>query len=198
MKPRKDEMLPTVDRLKRLISYCPVSGEMTWKIRPETEFKSNRYPASRIANLWNKQWVGKRCGCDNGSGYIVTRIDGISIKAHRIAFAIHHSRWPVDMIDHINGIKSDNRISNLREVTRSQNLQNQRVRKGTSNFKGVTWDKGMKSWLVQIRLDKVNRRVGFFANEVDAARAYDEAAANLFGEFARLNFPTSGSVSALE
>lgn len=200
MKARDERYLPTIERLKQLIDYDPANGVMTWRPRSEADFSSKNphYTGARLAHRWNSQFAGKSCGCDNGAGYLVTRIGGMSIKAHRIAFAIYHGRWPGEMVDHINGIKSDNRIENLREVTRSQNLQNQRVRKGTSAYKGVTWDKGMSAWLVQIRLNKVNNRVGFYDDEVVAARAYDAAAIQLFGEYARLNFPSDGKVSAIQ
>lgn len=191
MKPRPTSRLPTVERLNQLIDYDPVSGSLKWKPRAESEF-DGKYPSSRLANLWNKQFAGQECGCDNGAGYVVARINRVSIKAHRIAFAIFHGRWPDGMIDHVNGDKSDNRIANLREASRSQNLQNQRKRKGSSKFKGVTWHSAANKWHSQIRLNKENHRLGYFDNEREAAEAYDSAAIAMFGEFARVNFPKEG------
>ena len=192
MKPRSENRLPTVERLRKLIEYDHQTGILKWKMRSDSEF-TGKYPAERLANFWNKKFAGKECGCDNGSGYIVTRIDGMSIKAHRIAFAIFHGRWPVEMVDHINGNKADNLIENLREATRSQNLQNQRRRSGSSRFKGVTWHSAAKKWHAQIRLDKHNYRLGYFEDERKAAEAYDTAAVEKFGSFAKLNFPEKGT-----
>lgn len=197
MKPRSENDLPEIITLRRLIDYDHTTGILRWKPRADEEFEATKYPASRIANMWNKNFAGKTCGCDNGSGYLVLRIYQMSLKAHRVAFAIHHGRWPSDMIDHISGNKSDNRIENLREATRSQNLQNQRVRIGASSYKGVSFDKSSGSWFAQIRLNKKNKRIGFFDNEESAAEAYDAAAHELFGDFARVNFPPSNRVSAI-
>ena len=191
LKPRCESRLPSIERLRELIEYNPQTGSLKWKYRADSEF-SGKYPAERLANFWNKKFAGQECGCDNGSGYIVTRINGMSIKAHRIAFAIFHGRWPGEMVDHINGDKADNRIENLREATRSQNLQNQRRRRGSSRFKGVTWHSAANKWHAQIRLNKQNHRLGYFEDERKAAEAYDMAAREKFGGFARLNFPAKG------
>lgn len=97
-------------------------------------------------------------------------------------------------IDHRNGDKLDNRRENLRHVTRSQNLQNQRPdRKGTSSqYKGVCWDKARKKWIVEIRIGGKANNLGRYESEYNAAMAYNEAAARLFGEYARLNIVEEG------
>lgn len=88
-------------------------------------------------------------------------------------------------IDHINGNGLDNRKCNLRLCNRSENMMNQRIKKGTSQYKGVRWD---KKWRAQITYNKKQKHLGFFNNEIDAAKAYDKKAKELFGEFAKLNF----------
>jgi len=92
-------------------------------------------------------------------------------------------------IDHINGNPLDNRDNNLRLCTSAQNHMNQRPRGGSSQFKGVTWHKRNKKWQAEIQHNGKSYWLSAFADETDAARAYDKAAREHFGEFARLNFP---------
>lgn len=92
-------------------------------------------------------------------------------------------------VDHIDGDPLNNRTSNLRLVSRQQNMFNQRKRKGTvSRFKGVSWCKRSERWLAQIMVNKRNKFLGYFSVEEEAAAAYDSAAREFFGEFARPNF----------
>lgn len=93
-------------------------------------------------------------------------------------------------VDHINGNTLDNRRSNLRLCTNRQNTQNARKRARTgskSKYKGVSEHYG--KWRARIRVDGAVIHLGSFLNQVDAAKAYDKAAAKYFGEFARLNLP---------
>lgn len=91
--------------------------------------------------------------------------------------------------DHINGNGLDNRRANLRPATGSQNAMNRGMRSdNTSGFKGVTWDRKNQWWRVRIWVDGRNLVVGRFADPVEAAHAYDEAARIHFGEYARTNF----------
>jgi hypothetical protein len=97
-------------------------------------------------------------------------------------------------VDHINGDGLDNRRSNLRLVTRSQNTQNRKpYPNSTSRFKGVSFNKRLGKYeaQIQVRQGRVKRKfhLGLFYSEEEAARIYDAAAAHHFGEFAKLNFP---------
>lgn len=89
--------------------------------------------------------------------------------------------------DHANGIGLDNRRENLRDSNTSQNAANSRPRKGASKFKGVSWHKANQKWVAAIRCEK-QTYIGSFDSEVEAAKAYDAKAKELFGEFARTNF----------
>jgi hypothetical protein len=93
--------------------------------------------------------------------------------------------------DHINGNGLDNQRSNLRPVTRKQNQHHRRGDKGTSSrFKGVHWEKRTGKWRAGISGAGVgNLKLGRFASEEEAARAYDDAARQHYGEYAYLNFP---------
>lgn len=99
---------------------------------------------------------------------------------------------PADMdVDHIDGNGLNNTRANIRLATTSQNNGNRAktVRKTYSRFKGVTWYKRENRWVAQIVTNNKRRYLGIFTNEEDAARAYDKAALEQWGEFAKLNFP---------
>lgn len=104
---------------------------------------------------------------------------------------------PHMMVDHINGDAFDNRRENLRVCTNAQNQWNRRLgRSNTTGFKGVSVEHG--GYRAQIRFHQKRLHLGTFGKLEDAARAYDEAAARLFGEFARLNFPATPHHGALQ
>lgn len=93
-------------------------------------------------------------------------------------------------IDHRDGNQLNNQKSNLRFCTQRQNCRNQKPRKGcSSRYKGVSWEAGCGKWRAIIKNQNKPQDVGYFKNEIDAARAYDQKAKELFGEFAWLNFP---------
>jgi hypothetical protein len=99
------------------------------------------------------------------------------------------------LCDHVNGNGLDNRATNLRPATVSQNLCNRPKTKAKtrSKYKGLEWEKIQRKWKVRIQCNGRKIYLGSFSNEIDAARAYDEKAKALFGQFASLNFPDAGS-----
>jgi hypothetical protein len=107
---------------------------------------------------------------------------------------------PKDLVDHHNGNGLDNRRLNLRIATGSQNLANRwRQRNNrTSQYKGVFWDSHRERWSASIHVKQKTRALGRFTDEANAARAYDRAALDAWGQFARLNFPIdNGTVCGL-
>jgi hypothetical protein len=97
------------------------------------------------------------------------------------------------VVDHINGNTLDNRRENLRLATKRQNTCNMRINKEgcTSKYRGVNWHISVKKWVARITVNRRRIHLGVFDSEVEAAKAYDEAARKYYGEFARLNFPDS-------
>lgn len=92
-------------------------------------------------------------------------------------------------VDHIDGNGLNNSRSNLRLCTLQQNAFNRQAQIGSSHFKGVSFEHRQNRWRACITINQKITRIGYFREEIDAARAYDQAARVHFGEFARLNFP---------
>jgi len=94
-------------------------------------------------------------------------------------------------VDHINQDKLDNRVSNLRIVTRQQNVMNKgKNSNNTSGYKGVSFQKSANKWEASIGLDGHKIYLGLFADAIDAAKVYDQSALKFHGKFAKLNFPS--------
>lgn len=112
---------------------------------------------------------------------------GRPIRPGRLAWALHNGDWPPEdmFVDHINGIKADNRIANLRLATPTQNQYN---KAGTGTYaKGVTWrNRKDKPWQAKIRVDGVRIHLGSFVTQDEAAEAYREACIRYHGEFANV------------
>jgi hypothetical protein len=102
---------------------------------------------------------------------------------------MHYGKWPSEHLDHINNVHTDNRICNLRECNRYQNMRNMtRRKKPKSGYRGVEWG-SKNTWKAYIRDGVRQRCIGSFKTPVEAAHAYDAAARKLHGEFATTNFP---------
>lgn len=144
--------------LRRLLSYDPQSGEF---------HRTTRNQAVKI---------GMKAGCRNVLGYWQIRVSGPIYLAHRLAWLYVHGEWPIDQIDHIDGDRCNNRIANLRQCSNLENGQNKKSYKGsTSAYVGVCWDKTAMKWRASIRSNGVQRYLGIFDKEEDAALAYSEA-----------------------
>jgi hypothetical protein len=132
---------------------------------------------------WLTRYNWRATGGD--SSYACCEIGGKKVYMHRLIM-----NPPAGMVvDHANGNRWDNRRGNLRVCTQAENLRNRRKWFGSSRFKGVFWDPVRRKWRVLIRCNGETIHMGRYANEVQAAMAYDRAARRLFGPYARLNFP---------
>lgn len=135
---------------------------------------------AELATLnWCASNTGKRW-------YALRQENGVRIYLHRAIMGLDGPR-----VDHIDGNGLNNRRSNLRHATNSQNLANAGKRRhNTSGFKGVMWYAPSNKWRAEIRFNNRSTHLGYFGSAEAAARAYDMAALELHGEFAHLNFPT--------
>lgn len=95
--------------LKEYLHYNPNTGIFTW---------------IKLSSKYSRIKIGQKAGCNNGAGYICIEINNKNYKAHRLAWYLYYGTWPKGQIDHINGVKEDNRINNLRDVTSSTNSKN--------------------------------------------------------------------------
>ena len=103
--------------------------------------------------------------------YIAVRLKGQIYLAHRVVWCLHYGYWPTELIDHINGIRHDNRIENLREVTVAKNRLNVRQARNDSGVVGVTWAKKERNWRASININGKGVNLGHFSNLNDAIAA---------------------------
>jgi hypothetical protein len=157
------------DRLMSVLSYDPETGLFVWRVSVNSRARA-----------------GSVAGCIATRGYRIIYFDKAKYPAHRLAWFYIHGVWPPEYIDHINGDTSDNRIANLRPATNAQNQANSRKhRDNRSGLKGVTWDNWAGKWKTQIKSGGRSKFLGLFDAKEDAHRAYERAARELNGEYAR-------------
>jgi len=158
-------MLDQLEGLMRdLFSYDPETGELRWKVG-------------------GRGWrAGDVAGSITWNGYISVTVGGRQHMAHRVIWFIVHGYWPRE-IDHVNQIKSDNRIANLRECTRSQNRMNRTLATRTSQTgrRGVFLHRG--KYAAQIRVNGKFIHLGTFDDPEFAQLVRDSMAERMFGEF---------------
>jgi len=115
--------------------------------------------------------MGKAAGSPSNYGYIQIAILGGKHQAHRLAWLVSTGDWPVEFIDHINGVRSDNSIRNLRAATSSQNNQNTLG----SKYTGTSWHKVDHKWRASIQIDGKSKHLGNYSCRDEAAEAYRKA-----------------------
>ena len=152
----------TAERLREILHYDPETGIFTWRVR-----------TSRCVK------IGSECSHRGSIGYVVIQILSTPYSAHRLAWLHVTGSWPIGVIDHINGVRDDNRFCNLRDVSNTENLQNRRrPNKNTSSgFLGV--HRVADAWVAQIGVNGRNTHIGIFKTPELAHAAYIEAKKNL-------------------
>jgi hypothetical protein len=136
---------------------------------PETGRFTRRVPGAR---RWK---VGDLVGCRNSAGYLATEINGKNFFLHRLAWLYVHGEWPKFDIDHINGIKDDNRIANLRDVSKSVNLQNQRRPHAGSSSGYLGVSRSGAKFVASIRCVGKLKSLGTYETAAEASEVYQLA-----------------------
>lgn len=148
----------TAETLREHLSYDPGTGVFTRR-------KSNT----------NAVKAGTVAGSLARNGYVTIMVNGHMYKAHRLAWLYVYGVWPAHHIDHINGVKHDNRIANLRDVPMSINAQNLRAAKRANPYLGVSYHKAHNNWRATIKINGRYKHLGSFDTPEDARDAYLEA-----------------------
>lgn len=151
----------TQEELHQLLDYDPETGLFRRKV------DSRRAKAGQLAGY-------------NSRGYLIIYVQGRNYRAHRLAWLYVHGVWPTQQVDHINGVKTDNRICNLREATNAENNQGRHIRSdNTSGYVGVTQDRKTKKFRAQIKVNGRYYSLGKFVTAEEASRSYLQAKAEL-------------------
>lgn len=161
----------TAKKVRSIFLYDAVTGIFRYRYT-----RGPRAPAGAIA------------GSLHHKGYRVLTINKRSYQAHRIAWLFYYGKFPKKQIDHINGVKDDNRIANLREASNSQNKKNTKVRSDNAiGVKGVSlrFRAGRPFYVVRIQVEGKRLHLGEFVDIGHAASVYWGAAQKYYGEFAR-------------
>lgn len=148
----------TVEFLNSRLEYDPITGKFTWKVAK------------------GGKRVGDEAGSVNDQGYVLIRINRIIYRAHRIAWIMIKGYSPEGEIDHIDGNRSNNSWSNLRDVPRLENKRNQgKVTTNTSGHNGVMWYKAGQKWHAQITVEGKTIHLGYFEKIEEAVKARKQA-----------------------
>ncbi|MGQ5792122.1 HNH endonuclease signature motif containing protein [Serratia sp. IR-2025] len=157
-------------RLKEAFEYK--NGVLFWRQRPLSHFKNEH--GQRI---FNTRFSGKAAGVVNAGGYVKVCLNFKTYAAHRLIWIMHFGDIPSGCeIDHINHVKTDNRIENLRLSSRKENAANLPLRKdNTSGHCGVTWYPGKRRYQARIKVDGKDIHLGYFVDIESAIAARKEA-----------------------
>ena len=147
----------TQKELKRVLRYDPETGEFTWKVSKGTAH------------------AGSVAGHLHSDGYTHIGINGKIYKAHRLAWLYVHGKWPKDQIDHINHVRNDNRISNLREASNKDNGLNQKLHKTNSSGVSGVYPHTPGRWKSSIMKNGKLKHLGHFDSFKEAVAARKSA-----------------------
>jgi hypothetical protein len=166
--PTAHELKITGNTLEMFLDYDPETGLFTRKVTTGPHGV-----------------IGEVAGGINDEGYVIIFLRRIKLRAHRLGWAWMTGEWPVNDIDHINGDRADNRFKNLREATRSQNLQNAGLRSSNkTGYKGVHFCNERQKYVAQIKINKWPKVLGRFQTLEEAVSARLAAEKMIYGEFA--------------
>ncbi|ENR4352480.1 HNH endonuclease [Salmonella enterica] len=162
----KKQLLMSVGDIRDLIDYNPENGVLTAKV-----------------NFSGRQ-AGSVIGSQTWQGYYAFSLFGKKCFAHRLAWLLHYGEWPSQPIDHINGIKTDNSIRNLRLCSLSQNQFNKPTQKNnTTGVKGVYWNKRDKRYVASVQFNGKKYSAGHHKDIDSAKEAVMKLREKLAGEF---------------
>lgn len=159
----------TQEYLKSILHYNPDTGVFIWKVNI---YSGMNYNICHIK-------FGDIANSISSHGYIRISINKKRYQAHRLAWLYVYGEFPKDQIDHVNHIKTDNRIANLRCVSSQENNKNSSKRKdNTSGHVGVVWHKHLNKWQAQIKVNQKNIYLGLFEDLSEAIGARKQAEIN--------------------
>lgn len=163
--------------LSELIRYEAATGKLYWLPRlPHHCPQDSIFSAECLARRWTTRYAGKEAlTAKLRNGYLVGSVLDYIASAHRVAWAVANGRWPENEIDHINGVRDDNRLVNLRDVTRTENHRNAGLKINTSGVLGVSWNTERRKWIAQITVDGKNNYLGQFDTITEAAEVRRQA-----------------------
>lgn len=148
-----DKELPSPEYLRQRLRYEPETGKLFWR-------ESAAFPKQ-----CNTRLSGVEAGAMAKDGYLRVGINKKNYLAHRAIWAIYHNNWPDSDIDHIDGDKSNNRICNLRIVSKTENSRNSSLRiDNNSGVTGVYWDRLRNKWKAQISVNRRHLYLGAFTD----------------------------------
>lgn len=169
-------MTLTQEEANRLFEYR--GGELFWKERPRSDFKSNL-----AWKQWNPKHVGKRAGCWSGH-HVTVSVNKKSYPLARIVFLMHHGFLP-EIVDHADCNPMNNNVNNLRAATKADNQRNTGMyAHNKSGIKGVSWHKTVSKWHAQIKVKGVKQYLGIYEDIELAELVVQEARNKFHGNFA--------------
>lgn len=168
-------------------NYDPISGDLTFKMRPRESFGSNQAYNTFLVRDLGKVAGSKSTKPDGSALQVTVCVDYKRMAAHHVIWSMLGRVIPKGMvIDHIDNNPWNNSLSNLRLATRSQNNMNRSMdSRNKSGFKGVSWSKECNKWVAQIGANKKHYHLGVFDDPQKAHEAYVDAAKRLHKEFAK-------------